>query len=162
MLLIHPLCLCHRRFKLKRSLSEEEGTRLAIDSVFLQAQSLSPHPTARFPWLCSGLKPEKKSFDFFSLQQILTEKPSAFCLGVSYRKDEEVFRLQAGAGQLWPGLRLQRRRGQQLRPGQWLHRKGLWHRAAAGHCGRSAGGRYVGNQCAVNYIYVLMWQDSGF
>ncbi|KAK7808212.1 hypothetical protein U0070_016937, partial [Myodes glareolus] len=36
-------------FKLKRSLSEEEGTRLAIDSVFLQAQSLSPHPTAGFP-----------------------------------------------------------------------------------------------------------------
>lgn len=36
-------------FKLKRSLPEEEGTRRTIDSIFLQAPSLSPHPTAGFP-----------------------------------------------------------------------------------------------------------------
>lgn len=59
-------------FKLKRSLPEEEGTRRAIDSLFLQAPSLSPHPTAGLPGLCSGLKPEKKSLDLFSLQQIRT------------------------------------------------------------------------------------------
>lgn len=151
MLLIHPLSASViTGLNLNDRSPRRRGPRRAIDSLFLQAPSLSPHPTAGFPWLRSELKPEKKSLDLFSFQQIRTEKPSASCLGVSYWKDEEVFRLQAGAGQLWPGLRLQRRRGQQLRPGQWLHRKGLWHRAAAGHRGRGAGGRYVGSQCAVN------------
>ena len=72
------------------------------------------------------------------------QKPSAFCFPASFSHDEEVFRLQARAGRLWPGLRLQRRRGQHLGPGERLHRKGLWHWATAGHCGRGAGGRYGG------------------